>query len=156
MAVIEMARACSHRLSAVQYELLSLLALDYGCSGLLESFPCRDSAGVDLAQRVDYSGLIGIYTLTEQAGQRVRQFLRKMFPKAKVELNADHVATDKLKGLAANADIFVFAWKSSKHQAYFAAKEARGSRPMLLPLGKGSASILECVLEEIGADTGFP
>lgn len=150
MAVIEMARSCSHRLSHVQHELLSLLAQDYGCSGLLESFPCGDSAGGDLAQRANFTGLIGIYTLTEQAGQRARQFLRKMFPQARVELNADHVATDKLKGLAANADIFVFAWKSSKHQAYFAAKEARGSRPTLLPLGKGSASILECVLGEIG------
>lgn len=150
MAVVEMAHSCSHRLSHLQYELLSLLAQDYGCSGLLESFPCGNGAGEDLAQRANFTGLIGIYTLTEQAGQRARQLLRKMFPQARVELNADHVATDKLKGLAANADIFVFAWKSSKHQAYFAAKEARGSRPTLLPLGKGSASILECVLGEIG------
>ena len=115
----------------------------------MESFPCGDSAGGDLAQRVDYTGLIGIYTLTEQAGQRARQFLRKMFPKARVELNADHVATDKLKGLAANADIFVFAWKSSKHQAYYAVKEARANLKTLLPLGKGSASIFDSVLKEI-------
>lgn len=152
MAVVDMARSCSHRLRPVQYEILTLLAKDYGCSGLLESFPGGDSAGGDLAPRVDFAGLIGIYTLTEQAGQRARQFLRKLFPQARVELNADHVATDKLKGLAANADIFVFAWKSSKHQAYFAAKEARGSRRTLLPLGKGSASILDCVLGEIGTE----
>jgi hypothetical protein len=55
----------------------------------------------------------------------------------------------KLKSLAANADVFAFAWKSSKHQAYFAAKEARGSRQTLLPVGKGSASILDCVLKEL-------
>lgn len=152
MAVVDMARSCSHRLGPVQYEILTLLAKDYGCSGLLESFSGEDSAGGDLAPSVDFAGLIGIYTLTEQAGQRARQFLRKLFPQARVELNADYVATDKLKGLAANADIFVFAWKSSKHQAYFAAKEARGSRRTLLPLGKGSASILDCVLREIGTD----
>lgn len=148
MTVVEMARSCSHRLSPVQRELISLLAMDYGCSELLKSFPGGDIVGDELAPRIDFAGLIGIYTLTEQAGQRARQFLRKIFPKARVELNADHVATDRLKGLAANADIFVFAWKSSKHQAYFAAKEARGPRPTLLPVGKGSASILDCVLRE--------
>ncbi len=152
MAVVTVARSCSHRLRPIQYEILTLLAKDYGCSGLLESFPDRDSAGGDLAPRVDFAGLIGIYTLTEPAGQRARQFLQKLFPQARVEVNADHVATDKLKGLASNADIFVFAWKSSKHQAYFAAKEARGRRRILLPLGKGSASILGCVLEELGMD----
>lgn len=149
MAVVEMAHSHSHRLSPLQYELISLLALDYGCSELLKSFPDGDCSVADLAQRVDFNGLIGIYTLTEQAGQRARQFLRNMFPKARVELNADHVATDKLKSLAANADIFVFAWKSSKHQAYYAVKEARSNLKTILPLGKGSASILDSVLKEI-------
>lgn len=149
MAVVEMARACAHRLRPVQYEILSLLAKDYGCSGLLEAFPTQYSSAQEMAPRADFAGLIGIYTLTEPAGQRARQFLRKLLPQARVEVNADHVATDKLKSLAANADIFVFAWKSSKHQAYFAAKDARGSRQTLLPLGKGSASILDCVLGEL-------
>lgn len=149
MAVVEMARSCAHRLRAVQYEILSLLAKDYGCSDLLDAFPCRESATQELAPWTDFAGLIGIYTLTEAAGQRARNFLRNLLPQARVEVNADHVATDKLKNLAANADIFVFAWKSSKHQAYFAAKDARGSKPTLLPLGKGSASILDCVLGEL-------
>lgn len=153
MAVVDTARSCSHRLSLVQYEILSLLARDYGCSDLLDAFPAQESSGQELAPRADFAGLIGIYTLTEPAGQRARLFLRKLLPQARVEVNADHVATDKLKSLAANADIFVFAWKSSKHQAYFAAKEARGSRRTLLPLGKGSASILDCVLGEIGTDS---
>lgn len=149
MAVVEMARSCAHRLRAVQHEILSLLAKDYGCSDLLDAFPSRESATQGLAPRTDFTGLIGIYTLTEPAGQRARNFLRDLLPQARVEVNADHVATDKLKNLAANADIFVFAWKSSKHQAYFAAKDARGSKPTLLPLGKGSASILGCVLAEL-------
>ena len=149
MAVVDMARACAHRLQPVQYEILTLLAKDYGCSALLEAFPTRESAAQELAPRYDFTGLIGIYTLTEPAGQRARQFLRKLLPQARVEVNADHVATEKLKSLAANADIFVFAWKSSKHQAYFAVKESRGPRQTLLPLGKGSASILDCVLAEL-------
>jgi hypothetical protein len=150
MAVVGMARACSHRLSSIQYELLTLLAKDYGCPELLESFSEEADNRQEISPRNDFTGLVGIYTLTEQAGQRARQYLRRLFPRARIELNADHVATDKLKALAGSADIFVFAWKSSKHQAYFAAKDARGSRRILLPVGKGSASILDCVLEEIG------
>ncbi|QHS35580.1 hypothetical protein GWQ43_05590 [Alcaligenes faecalis] len=146
VAVVDMARECSHRLSLVQYELLTLLAKDYGCPEVLASFPSRTNDEQDQPSNTSFSGLIGIYTLMEPAGQRAQQFLQKRFPQARVVVNADHVATDKLKTLAASADIFVFAWKSSKHQAYFAAKDARGSRPTLLPLGKGSASILECVL----------
>ena len=72
-----------------------------------------------------------------------------LLPLARVELNADVVATDRLKHLAVTADIFVFAWRSSKHQAYYAAKEARGDLQTLLPMGKGSASILSCVLTEL-------
>lgn len=151
MAVVDMARASYHRLSSIQYELLKLLAKDYGCAELLESFSTGDVKVEEIAPRIDFTGLVGIYTLTEQAGQRARQYLRKLFPEARIELNADHVATEKLKGLAVSADIFVFAWKSSKHQAYFAVKDARGSKRILLPLGKGSASILDCVLEEIGS-----
>ncbi|MEY3760090.1 MAG: hypothetical protein RIR39_1581, partial [Pseudomonadota bacterium] len=66
-----------------------------------------------------------------------------------VETNNDHEATDKLKSLARNADIFVFAWKSSKHQAYFCVKDARVNKEIILPLGKGTASIVRSALERI-------
>jgi hypothetical protein len=149
MSVVEMVRVCSHRIRPIQYEILSLLAKDYSCTDLLGTFPSIEEDAEDLEKRTNFTGLIGIYTLTETAGQRALQFLRKLVPQAKIELNTDHVATNKLKHLAINADIFVFAWKSSKHQAYYAVKGARGSKNTLLPLGKGSASILECVLEQL-------
>lgn len=149
MAVVDMARTHAHRLKPAQFAILSLLAKDYGCANLLEAFPFKEEDHVDTVAHADFAGLIGIYTLTEPAGQRARQFLRKILPLARVEVNADLVATEKLKNLAATADIFVFAWKSSKHQAYYAAKEARGDMETLLPTGKGSASILGCVLSEI-------
>lgn len=149
MAVVDMARTHAHRLKPAQFAILSLLAKDYGCANLLEAFPFKEEDHADTVAHADFAGLIGIYTLTESAGQRARQFLRKILPMARVEVNADLVATEKLKNLAATADIFVFAWKSSKHQAYYAAKEARGDMETLLPTGKGSASILGCVLSEI-------
>lgn len=148
MAVLDMIRSFAHRLSAVQFEILSVLAKDFGCPELLSAFTSGKTSIPERA-RNEFFGLIGIYTLTESAGIRAQQFIKKILPHARVELNADHVATDKLKHLAKNADIFVFAWRSSKHQAYYAAKESRGSRQTLLPLGKGSASILGCVLGEL-------
>lgn len=148
IAVVEVVRASAHRLNSVQFEVLSLLAKDYGIPELLDGFIPQVTL-VPEQDRNKFSGLIGIYTLTESAGTRAQQFLKKFLPQARVEVNADHVATDKLKHLAKNADIFVFAWRSSKHQAYYAAKESRGVRQTLLPLGKGSASILDCVLKEL-------
>jgi hypothetical protein len=150
-AVVDMARTHAHRLKATQRALLPMLAQDYECPDLLYAFPVveQNDGQVEAQTYKEFSGLIGIYTLTETAGQRARQFLRKLLPHARIEINGDMAATDRLKHLAANADIFVFAWKSSKHQAYYAAKEARSNRDMLLPLGKGSASILESVLGEL-------
>jgi hypothetical protein len=149
MSVVEMARTHAHRLTSAQHAILSLLAKDYGCADLLETFSFQEEGHTGIVAYAEFDGLIGIYTLTEPAGQRARRFLQKLMPLARVGVNSDVVATDKLTHLAANADIFVFAWKSSKHQAYYAAKEARGNRQTLLPLGKGTASILDCVLGEL-------
>lgn len=151
MAVVELARTHAHRLNLAQHAILSLLAKDYDCENLLESFPVKTEDSAAKISYAAFAGLIGIYTLTESAGLRAAQtLLRDFVPMSRVEVNADMVATDKLKNLAETADIFVFAWKSSKHQAYYAAKEARGTLKMLLPPGKGSASIINSVLGEIG------
>lgn len=141
-----------HRLRADQWRGLELLAQD------LEQLPAisdllaeQDEGGKRGESNLEHlaNKSVAIYTLTESAGQRAVQILRALVPLCRVELNSDHVATTRLKQLAANADIFVFAWRSSKHQAYFAIKDARGNRPnLLLPEGKGSASILK-VLSEV-------
>lgn len=148
--VVGMLQATPHRITVPQRDILTALSCDYGCPSLLDTFPSA-SIGQEVPASVGalFTGLIGIYTLTEGAGQRAKEILERMYPKATVELNNDTVSTDRLTSLAKAADIFVFAWKSSKHQAYFAAKDARGSKQTLLPLGKGSASILNCVLQEL-------
>jgi hypothetical protein len=96
----------------------------------------------------DLSGkLIGIYTLTEAAAQRARATLLEMFPRVRVETNADQVASARLISLAKAADIFVFAWKSSSHQAYYCVKDAMKPREPILPTGKGTASLVRAVLD---------
>jgi len=151
LAVVNMARDHAHRLNEVQRATLLTLAQDFDCPDLFETFPTlpeSETPDEKAAQR-QFAGLIGIYTLTETAAIRARQFLRNLLPNAQVEINSDMASTDRLKHLASNSDIFVFAWKSSKHQAYYAVKDARGARETLLPLGKGSASILQCVLHAL-------
>lgn len=147
MAVTDIARSGCHRITATQKDVLSLLAKDYDCLYLLDAFPdLEDDAGTKTTG-ISFEGMIGIYTLTDGAGLRAKQLLEKLFPKARVELNGDSVATDRLTSLARNADRFVFAWKSSKHQAFYCIKDARRGQDIIMPTGKGTASIVKSVLE---------
>lgn len=151
MTVVGLLRARIHRVTDAQVSVLKLLVKDYGCEQVLDGFPSPEG-DLDLLQDVaKFGGLIGIYTLTEGAGQRAKHLLQKLLPLAQVEMSNDFVATDRLKNLAASADVFVFAWKSSKHQAYYCIKDARGERPLQLPLGKGTASIVDATLEAVRA-----
>lgn len=148
--VVGMLRTAPHRITEAQRNILAVIARDYDCHELLDTFPAvGTNLNTSSTPVVSYSGLIGIYTLTEGAGQRAKEILERMYPKTTVELNNDAVSTDRLIALAKTADIFVFAWKSSKHQAYYCVKEARQGQEIVLPLGKGSASILSSVLEKI-------
>ena len=147
VAAFDLIRANGHRMSPVQRSVLQLLAKDYGCEDLLAGLP--ELPIKERTEAAAYVGLIAIYTLTETAGQRARDVLRTMLPLAQVEVNGDSVATDRLRHLSAKADVFVFAWRSSKHQAYFCIKEFRGTRPLHMPAGKGSATILQTVLTAV-------
>lgn len=149
MQVLDLVRAYAHRVTESQRMILRILAKDYDCLDLLDTLPALDQTDASRDHFGDFAGLIGIYTLTESAGQRAKQVLLKLLPQVRVEINADHAATDRLRHLSTNADIFVFAWRSSKHQAYYCAKEARGDRGLQLPVGKGSASILDSVFKEL-------
>lgn len=150
MTVVKKLRATPHRITPTQRFLLEILSQDYQCPNLLETLAVTYlEAATTNPEAGDFSGLIGIYTLTQGAGQRAKDILLRIYPQAKVQLNSDTVATSQLIALAKSADIFVFAWKSSKHQAYYCVKDARQGSDILLPIGKGSASILSGVVEAI-------
>jgi hypothetical protein len=149
MAVVDLMQSNRHRVSETQRAVLQMLVKDYDCEQLLASFSPTEMISDVEDSLIIFAGLIGIYTLTETAGQRAKQLLQKMLPNSRVELNGDLVATDRLRHLAATADVFVFAWRSSKHQAYFCVKESRGARPLKMPLGKGTASILQATLAAV-------
>jgi hypothetical protein len=147
MSVFEMCKEYAHRITLIQIKMLDFLGNDYGCQNLIESFPQLENeidAGVT---EESFEGLIGICTLVEGAAKRAKDILKKLFPNAGIEINSDKVKTASLTHLARNADIFVFAWKAGKHPAYYGVKQEREAKDIILPLGKGSASIVRSVLD---------
>lgn len=93
---------------------------------------------------------IGVYTLAGAAGARAKTALERLFPGCEVVVNSDLVCTAQLTNLAKTADMFVFAWKSSSHQAFYCVKDALAKCELIWAPGKGTASILRSVLESLG------
>lgn len=148
VAVTHMMQVGFHRMTSTQSAVLEILVKDYNCPQVLELFPAIPSTTETMLDN-RFSGLVGIYTLMETAGQRAKQLLQKLLPNARIELNCDSVGTERLKHLANNSDVFIFAWRSSKHQAYYCIKSARKEREILLPQGKGTASIVKSAIEAL-------
>lgn len=147
MKVLGQTQAFAHRLQPSDLVSLELLSKDFGV----------DEAAIGWVRRVqaehapeeelpDLSGkTIGIYTLAQSAGSRAKAAIERMFPGCKVEVNSDLICTARLTNMAKTADLFVFAWKSSSHQAFFCVKDALAPREPIWPGGKGTASILRAV-----------
>ena len=143
MKVLNAAHYRAHRLVAAQVEMLRSLYQDIDITPPT-NLATLIAEGGGLIGTINLDGSsVAIYTLTESAGQRVMMMLRNLFPTVDVSLNSDLTCSKRLENLARQADIFVFAWKSSKHAAYYCVKDNRPiNMPILLPRGKGSASIL--------------
>ncbi|EXI65339.1 MAG: hypothetical protein AW08_03258 [Candidatus Accumulibacter adjunctus] len=147
LRVTEAVRRLAHRLSPADAMVIEQLCRDYGID-------CPAEIGQVETGRIDgaadaLSGKsVGIYTLVEPAGQRAAALLYQICPTVRVELNSDHECTKALSHLARSADLFVFAWKSSKHQAFYCVKDHRdANNPMIQAQGKGTSSILRALLE---------
>ncbi len=148
MAVLGEAQRMSHRLQPPDLFTLDLLAKDFhvedGALGWLQQVRTKAEAsdGPNLAGK-----RIGIYTLAEAAGARAKAALEAMYPACRVEVNSDLVCSAQLASLADGADLFVFAWKSSSHQAFYCVKDAMAPREPVWASGKGTASILRAVAD---------
>ncbi|HVB82927.1 MAG TPA: protein DpdD [Candidatus Binataceae bacterium] len=149
MQVLGQTQAFAHRLQPSDLVSLELLSKDFGVDEAAFGWVGRVKAErVPEEERPDLSGkTIGIYTLAQSAGDRAKALIESMFPGCKVEVNSDLVCTAKLTNLAKAADLFVFAWKSSSHQAFFCVKDALAPREPIWPGGKGTASILRAVTD---------
>ncbi|TCM76756.1 protein DpdD [Rhizobium sp. BK068] len=152
LMVLGQAAGFAHRLAPADFVSVDTLAKDYGVGPEAVSALKReqDADDVGSASVPNLDGkTIGIYTLAEAAGSRAKLALESLFPGSKVIVNSDLVATNQLTNLAKTADLFVFAWKSSSHQAFYCVKDAlAGKEPIWAP-GKGTASLLRAVLDRL-------
>lgn len=141
-----------HRLNEQQWDILEIIAGEYNCSDHIEKIRPKRSEGVESDEVFSskFEGKkIGIYTLMEQAGIRAKAFIERMYSGVTVETNNDHEATERLINLVKSADIFIFAWRCSKHQAFYCIKNNKGTHTQLLQArGKGTSSIIGCLLDE--------
>ncbi|WP_420566412.1 protein DpdD [Thalassobaculum sp.] len=136
------------RLSGLQRAALHQLAAELGV--VLKVAPSAQdvASGDSLAERLD--GLsIAIYSLTEVASRQAKSAVEALCPGARVDINADHGGTARLKALAENADLFVVAWQSAKHAATDFIRANRGDRPLLYARGKGFSSILRALEDHL-------
>ena len=148
MKVLNVARRVSHRMSSAHRTALETLCLDLEFERPVELIETEHEDESESVSQLLANRKIAIYTLAEQAGQRAAKMLKQLCPEVSVDINSDAVCTEPLIALAKHADIFVFAWKSSKHQAYYCVKKHRPEGlPLLHPLGKGSSSILREIFE---------
>lgn len=143
----------AHRLAPHDLVPIETLAKDYGVGPEMVDALKREAetkADELAASQPSLDGkTIGIYTLAETAGSRAKAALEKLFPGCKVVVNSDMVCTAQLTSLAQAADMFVFAWKSSSHQAFYCVKDALAKGEPIWAPGKGTASILRAVREHL-------
>jgi len=145
LRVVEEARRLAHRLTSTDMLVVGQLCQDYAIDCPTE-FTKADDTVVAEADEALAGKKVGIYTLEEPAGQRAANILEIRCPTVRVELNHDHECTKRLINLAQSAELFVFAWKNSKHQAFYCVKAHRAvDAPFIQAQGKGSSSILRAI-----------
>ena len=99
-----------------------------------------------------WTGVIGLYTLREPVGARVKETLVEVLPAATVEVSNAKVATDRLLALVDRADVMAVHWTAAKHAATNAIAEKLGRRSPLWVRGGAatiSADVLTAVRKEI-------
>lgn len=149
LKVIEEAKRISHRLLKTDMLVIKQLCNDLGIEYPEEYFADNTENKVQVTQNLT-DKKIGIYTLEEGVAKRASEILKELYPEVSVELNHDHECTKALTNLAKTADYFIFAWKCSKHQAFYCAKKHRGNAsPLIQPLGKGASSILRALTDAL-------
>lgn len=145
-------QACAEfraRLTSLEWGLLKMLCREEGID--CPSMPVEaGTRTADASVSLNGGGLVALYSLDEASIRRATQLLQEMLPGLKVESNADEVCTPRLKALAHSADIFVFAWKSSKHAAYDCVKAALKAKDVLvMAAGAGTTSLVAAAIQRI-------
>lgn len=141
------------RMGETDIAMLSMLAHEAGIELVLPVGATQPEAAPTQGADV---GTIGLYSLDEAAARRAMQVLKSMFGPIDIRVNGDSVCTPQLKALVHRAALFVFAWKTSKHAAYYCIKAAsRPGQPIEMAQGAGTSSMVDAVAQFITKGTAL-
>jgi hypothetical protein len=144
--VVQACQEFSSRLESVQTHQLRLLAQEAKLDP--PKLPPTPSPASGEAQTLDETRYrVAIYSLDEAATRRAVEILKSLHPHWVIDTNADHVCTDRLKALAQHAHVFVFAWRCSKHAAYFCVKASSQRENLVMARGVGTTSLVAAAIE---------
>jgi hypothetical protein len=136
------------RLEPMQRAVLQLLSAE---GGLPEPRLPIDAAAVRSDGGPQNSrASVAFYSLDVAAAKRASDMLIGLYPSIRIECTAELVCSPRLRKLAQGADVFVFAWKSSKHAAYDCVKAAlRDKNVLRMAPGGGATSLLATAVESL-------
>ncbi|MBM3272512.1 hypothetical protein FJY94_04520 [Candidatus Kaiserbacteria bacterium] len=97
---------------------------------------------------------VAIYSLDEAATKRAIEILKSLHPHWIIETNSDHICSDRLKAMARNAHVFVFAWRCSKHAAYYCVKANSQKENLVMARGVGTTSLVVAVVQFLTETVG--
>jgi hypothetical protein len=147
-AVAQAGQEFAARMGEADIAMLRMLAQEAGIDVMLP-IPRLELENLAVPRSADV-GIIGIYSLDEAASHRAITVLKSLYSDLDVRVNADSVCTAQLKSLAQRAAIFIFAWKSSKHAAYFCIKAAsRPGQALEMAQGAGTTSMVDAAVRSI-------
>ncbi len=146
-AVVQACRDFSGRIERMQTQQLQLLAREAQIELPPFGPPPEETTAVDPAD--DRSYHVVFYSLDEGATRRAVNLLRTLHPGWVIDTNADHVCSDRLKSLAQHAQVFVFAWRCSKHAAYYCVKANISKACLVMARGVGTTSLVAAALEQL-------
>lgn len=144
--VIQACQEFSSRLDRLQIHQLRLLAQEARLElpELPEATPLADEE----TQALDETPYrVAIYSLDEAATRRAVEILKSLYPQWVIDTNADQVCTDRLKALAHKANVFIFAWRCSKHAAYYCVKAHSQKENVTMARGVGTTSLVAAAVE---------
>jgi len=148
-AVVQACREFGARLEPLQVHQVQILARE----AQIDLPPLGPSvADAKMGDHTDESSYrVVFYSLDEAATRRAVEMLRALHPNWVIDTNSDHVCSDRLKSLAQRAQVFVFAWRCSKHAAFYCVKANSPKESLVLASGVGTTSLVAAVVETLRA-----
>jgi hypothetical protein len=144
--VVQACQEYRSRLNSLQYYQLRVLAQEAQLDPP-DSLEASDSQDGETSRPDETPYRVAIYSLDESATRRAVEILGSLYPHWVVTTNSDHVCTDRLKALAKKSDVFVFAWRCSKHAAYYCVKANSQKESLVMARGVGTTSLVAAAVE---------